>query len=54
MAAPIKPPTIGATQNSQSCEMAQSPTNTATPVLRTGFTDVLVTGMKINQNKTKC
>ena len=35
----------GAAQNSQSCETAQSPTNNATPVLRAGFTEVLVTGM---------
>ena len=35
----------GAAQNSQSCETAQSPTNSATPVLRAGFTEVLVTGM---------
>ena len=36
---------MGATQNSHSCATAQSPTNTATPVLRAGFTEVLVTGM---------
>ena len=41
------PPMIGATQKSQSCAMAQSPTNTATPVLRAGFTEVCVTGMLI-------
>lgn len=30
---------IGATQNSQSCTIAQSPVNKATPVLRAGFTE---------------
>jgi hypothetical protein len=40
-------PTIGAAQNAQSCVSAQSPTNTATTVLRAGFTEVLVTGMLI-------
>ena len=35
----------GATQNSQSCVIAQPPTNSAGPVLRAGLTDVLVTGM---------
>ena len=29
---PSAPPTSGATQNSQSCEIAQPPANTATPV----------------------
>ena len=38
-------PTIGATQKSQSCPSAQSPTNSAGPVLRAGFTEVFVTGM---------
>ncbi len=38
---------MGATQNSQSCATAQSPTNTAAPVLRAGLTEVLVTGMLI-------
>ena len=38
-------PTIGATQNSHSCSSAQPPTNSAGPVLRAGFTEVLVTGM---------
>ena len=38
-------PTIGATQKSHSCESAQPPTKIAGPVLRAGFTDVLVTGM---------
>jgi hypothetical protein len=47
MTEPIKAPAIGANQNSQSWEIAQSPKNTATPVLRAGFTDVLVTGMDI-------
>ena len=41
------PPTIGATQKSQSCEIAQPPAYRATPVLRAGFTEVLVTGMLI-------
>ncbi len=40
-------PTIGATQNSQSCDSAQPPTKSAGPVLRAGLTDVLVTGMLI-------
>src|SRR5512139_1488776 len=38
-------PAIGATQNSQSCCSAQPPTTSAGPVLRAGFTEVLVTGM---------
>jgi hypothetical protein len=38
---------MGASQNSQSRATAQSPTNTATPVLRAGLTDVFVTGMLI-------
>src|SRR5882672_1534009 len=45
--APSAPPAIGATQNSHSCSSAQPPANTATPVLRAGFTEVLVTGMLI-------
>ena len=40
-AAPIN----GATQNSHNCARAQSPTISAGPVLRAGFTDVFVTGM---------
>ena len=36
---------MGATQNSHSCSMAQPPANSATPVLRAGLTEVLVTGM---------
>jgi len=40
-------PPIGTTQNSQSCEIAQPPTNSAGPVLRAGFTDVFVTVMLI-------
>lgn len=36
-------PTIGATQNSQSCCTAHPPTNSAGPVLRAGFTDKFVT-----------
>jgi hypothetical protein len=37
----------GATQNIQSCEIAQPPTNKAGPVLLAGFTDVFVTGILI-------
>src|SRR5262245_16200107 len=44
--APAAPPSSGATQNSQSCAIAQPPTNSAGPVLRAGFTDVLVTGIE--------
>src|SRR5262249_59915048 len=40
-------PAIGATQKSHSCCTAQPPTNSAGPVLRAGFTEVLVTGMLI-------
>ena len=40
-------PTSGATQNSHNCATAQPPTITAGPVLRAGFTEVLVTGMLI-------
>ncbi len=40
-------PTIGATQNSQSCCSAAPPTNSAGPVERAGLTDVLVTGIEI-------
>ena len=36
---------IGITQNAHSCAIAQPPTKIAGPVLRAGFTDVLVTGM---------
>ena len=36
---------MGANQKSQSCWRAQPPANRATPVLRAGFTEVLVTGM---------
>ena len=50
---PDKAPAIGATQNNQSCETFQPPTNTATPVLRAGLTEVLVTGMLINMNQFK-
>src|SRR6266702_3815827 len=42
---PSAPPISGASQNSQSCASAQPPTNRAGPVLRAGFTEVLVTGM---------
>jgi hypothetical protein len=41
-------PTIGANQNSHSCDGAQSPTSSGGPVLRAGFTEVLVTGMLIS------
>jgi hypothetical protein len=40
-------PTIGASQNSQSCCNATQPTNNAGPVERAGLTDVLVTGIEI-------
>ena len=40
-------PTSGATQNNHSCSSAQPPTKSAGPVLRAGFTEVLVTGMLI-------
>ena len=46
--APNSAPTIGATQSAHSCSMAQPPTKRATPVLRAGSTDVLVTGMLIS------
>ena len=36
---------MGATQNSQSCCSAQPPAKMAGPVLRAGFTEVLVTGI---------
>ena len=36
---------MGASQNNHNCATAQSPTNTATPVLRAGLTEVFVTGM---------
>ena len=45
--APSTAPAIGATQKSQSCASAQPPTKSAGPVLRAGFTEVLVTGMLI-------
>ena len=45
--APSTAPTIGATQNSHSWAIAQSPTYKATAVLRAGLTEVLVTGMLI-------
>ena len=40
-------PISGAIQKSQSCDSAQLPTTIAGPVLRAGFTEVLVTGMLI-------
>ncbi len=43
----IAAPTIGASQNSQSCCRAMPPTNSAGPVERAGLTDVLVTGIEI-------
>ena len=36
---------MGITQDIQSCDNAHPPTNTAGPVLRAGFTDVVVTGI---------
>lgn len=47
MAAPMAPPAIGASQNSQSCCKAHPPTKSACPVERAGLTEVLVTGMEI-------
>jgi hypothetical protein len=44
---PAAPPINGATQNNQSCDSAQPPTKSAGPVLRAGFTEVLVTWMLI-------
>src|SRR3546814_769530 len=44
---PIRPPRNGATQNSHSWLIAPAPANSATPVERAGFTEVLVTGMLI-------
>src|SRR5258706_2321886 len=44
-APPTVPPIIGATQNSQSCAVAQPPTKIAGPVLRAGFTERFVTGI---------
>ena len=41
----ITAPTIGASQNSQSCDTYSPPANSAGPVLRAGLTDVLVTGI---------
>jgi hypothetical protein len=38
-------PAIGATQNSHNCSKAQPPAKSAGPVLRAGFTEVLVTGI---------
>ena len=38
---------IGATMNSQSCWSGSLPPNSATPIERAGFTEVLVTGMLI-------
>jgi hypothetical protein len=38
-------PIIGATQKSQSCEIAHPPPYSATPILRAGFTEVLVIGI---------
>src|SRR5688500_5485757 len=46
-APPARPPTIGATQNSHNWASAPPPANSATPVERAGFTEVLVTGMLI-------
>lgn len=41
------PPTSGTSQNTHSCCSAQVPWKIATPVLRAGLTEVLVTGMLI-------
>ena len=41
------PPRMGANQNSHNCCSASPPTTNAGPVLRAGFTEVLVTGMLI-------
>ena len=43
----MPPPISGATQNIHNCWSAMPPTSSAGPVLRAGFTDVLVTGMLI-------
>ncbi len=40
-------PMIGATQKRQSWESAHPPTKSVGPVLRTGFTGLLMTGMPI-------
>ena len=45
---PTAPPTIGATQNSQSCASAHPPAKRAGPVLRAGLTEQFVTGMPTN------
>ena len=42
---PMTPPTIGATQNSQSDPSATPPPKMAVAVERAGFTDALSTGM---------
>lgn len=47
MIAPMIAPTIGITQKNHSCDIAIDGPNTATPVLRAGFTEVLVTGIEI-------
>ena len=47
------PPTIGASQNSQSCPSAHPPTISAGPVLRAGFTEVLVTGILIKVDQSQ-
>ena len=39
------PPTSGTSQKTHSCCSAQVPWKIATPVLRAGLTEVLVTGM---------
>lgn len=45
--APIIPPTIGAIQKIQSWLIAAVSAKNATPVLRAGLTEVLVTGILI-------
>lgn len=42
---------MGIAQKIRDCAKARSPTNTATPVLRAGFTEVLVTGMLIGMDE---
>ena len=40
-------PAMGAAQNNHNCSMAHEPWKSATPVLRAGLTEVLVTGILI-------
>lgn len=50
---PKIPPIIGATQNNHNWSIAQEPWNSATAVLRAGFTEVFDTGMLIKWIKVK-